>query len=816
MKPLHLRFIGIFLLSFATLLLEISLTRVLSVALWYHFGFLVISTALLGFGASGTILSVWKKIRVDIPLDKAMTLISLGFAVTTIISFWLMQKIPFAPFSLMSDPWQFLFMPLYFFIIAVPFFWSGLGISLLLTRGAEEVNRYYAWDLVGAALGCIAVILVLPTVGGAGAIFTAGAGGAIAALIFSLNENKRFMLPSGTLGVILLVCATFADSIIPITITPNKGRSRSEAVPEYSAWNTFSKVDLYAFGVDEETGVPRGKSFIIDYGTAATGNRNMSSIVDNFKNGLPASDTLYMREAGLSILGKESPHVLVIGSGAGADIYSALEMGASKVTAIEINPIINKIVRTDPFFKPLIDLPQVELYTDEGRSFIRRSTDQYDAIVANHTITNAAMASGALSLSESYILTKEAFEDYFDHLTEDGTILFTRPEYQIPRLFTTIREIFEDRNMGDPSNHLYAWRFPPRTPGDMSFVAGILMKKTAFNASDISLLDQTIFQSESDPNDRAEILYTPLGAPTHDSLVMGQQTDLSIFHEILDADDLSAFYLTKQAKLDPATDNQPFFNHRTRWSSIGWSTIGDLFQQDRRGRMALEDQPISEVTLIVLLLQVAFIAILFILMPLLRLPKLGQAIPHAGSFLLYFAGLGLGFILIEIVFIQRFTLYLGQPVYTLAGVLAGILLFTGLGAYYGDRFKETPIQSLRKIIPVLLLVLTFMSIITPYIFQWTLSWPIGAKILMTEMMLAPIGFMLGLPFPVGLRIVNKEAPSLVPWAWGVNGFFTVIGSILSVILGMTFGFVTVIIIAGICYLVCWLIVGRIQSSVSNA
>ena len=191
MSTTHLRFLGIFLLSFATLLLELSLTRVLSVALWYHFGFLVISTALLGFGASGTILSMWHRLRSVIPLDRAMANICTAFAVSSIISFALMQKIPFAPFSLLSDPWQFVFMPLYFIVVALPFFWSGLGISLLLTRGAEDVNRYYAWDLVGAALGCLAVIAVLPAAGGEGAVFVAGACGALAGLAFTIKKNGK-------------------------------------------------------------------------------------------------------------------------------------------------------------------------------------------------------------------------------------------------------------------------------------------------------------------------------------------------------------------------------------------------------------------------------------------------------------------------------------------------------------------------------------------------------------------------------------------------------------------------------------------------
>src|SRR6266536_5522270 len=152
---------GIFLLSLATLLLVLSLTRVLSVALWYHFGFLIISTALLGFGASGVVLALWRRLREEVPLDRALAWLSLAFGALTIGCFWLMQRIPFDPFSLLADRRQIFFMPLYYIIISVPFFCSGLALALLFTRGAGQINRLYVFDLVCAVAGCAALALVL-------------------------------------------------------------------------------------------------------------------------------------------------------------------------------------------------------------------------------------------------------------------------------------------------------------------------------------------------------------------------------------------------------------------------------------------------------------------------------------------------------------------------------------------------------------------------------------------------------------------------------------------------------------------------------
>src|SRR5690348_10960221 len=161
---------GVFLLCFGTLLLELSLTRVMSVALWYHFGFLVISTALLGFGASGVTLALWTALRERTSLDRSLGILALLFSLSVVLSFWLMQRIPFDPFAVAVEHSQLLFMPLYFLVAAVPFFWSGLAIALLLTRGSTEVNRLYAYDLVGAGIGCALVTLTIPRFGGSGAV----------------------------------------------------------------------------------------------------------------------------------------------------------------------------------------------------------------------------------------------------------------------------------------------------------------------------------------------------------------------------------------------------------------------------------------------------------------------------------------------------------------------------------------------------------------------------------------------------------------------------------------------------------------------
>jgi len=392
-------FIGIFLISLATLLLELSLTRVMSVSLWYHFGFLVISTALLGFGTSGVVLASWKKLREQYDLAKTLAILSLLFGIVTIICFWLLQKIPFNPFSVATDKRQLWIMPLYYITISAPFFISGLIISLLFTRISSSMSRLYAFDLVGAAAGCLLIVWVMPNLGGSGSVIMAAALGTTAALAFT---NKiSFRLASLVLAIAIGAFAFTASKYIPIAITTNKRPPTFKAVPIYTKWNTFSYIELFERG--------KQRRFVIDGGTAATGMESLRGGLDNYLEEFP-SDTSYL--SAVAYLHIPNPTILNIGSGGGQEVLDGLHRNAKKIVCVEINPIINDVVKNkmNDYWGGLFRHPNVELITGEGRSFINRSNQQFDVIVSSHTISNAAVASGALSLSENYVLTKEAFE----------------------------------------------------------------------------------------------------------------------------------------------------------------------------------------------------------------------------------------------------------------------------------------------------------------------------------------------------------------------------------------------------------------------
>ncbi len=777
-------YIGIFVLSFATLLLELALTRVLSVALWYHFGFLVISTALLGFGSSGVVLTLWTGLRERAPLDAALGWLSIAFGITTIASFWAIQRIPFDPFSQFADWRQIVLMPPYYLALALPFFCSGLAIALLLTRGSREVARLYAADLVGAGAGCASLALVMPAFGGSGTVAVAGMLGFLAAAVFGLPHARHLAAVAAVLAVPTLVLAFVADQVLPISVATSKHHPLLPPAPRpppiYTAWNTISRIDVYALPSAPREGWPGpGLGIIIDGGTAGTGMGDLSAGARNF-----LTSRIDYRPPGLAYVAKEHPKVLVLGSGAGREVLEALYFGASSITAVEINPIINDIVsrRMRDRFGGLFEQPEVRVVTDEGRSFVRRSKERFDAIISVQTVSNAAITSGALALAENYMFTREALEDYLDHLTPNGVLLITRPKEQIARLFATAREVFAQRGLGSPASHLYAFQSPLMPWGPRQDHTGLLLKRSAWTPDELQLLGERLGVGRPgvgpSQDHSSEVLYSPL-----------EPKPGSLLYELVTAPDLHAVYAAQPIDVSPATDDRPFFNQQTRWSRLhlgSWIASGML--------------PGAESTLVMLLVQSSAISAVLILLPLARFSRHGLQAPGRWSFLVYFAGLGLGFIMIEIAMLQRFALFLGHPVYTFAVVLGSLLVFTGVGSHAAGYLGGDAHRRIRGILPAILITLALTALLTPRAFHAALGFSLPWRLAVATLLIAPVGVLLGMPFPTGLRLVGVESPALVPWAWGVNGFFTVIGSVAATLLGMVFGFRVVLALAGGCYL----------------
>ncbi len=778
-------FAGITLLSFATLLLELSLTRVLSVASWYHFGFLVISTALLGFGVSGVVLSLWKGLRESVALDTSLAVISLVFGVVTLVSFALMQLIPFQPFELLNDHKQFIYMLLYYVMLAAPFFCSGLAISLLLTRGGRAVNRLYAADMIGGGIACVAVCLTMPMFGGSGSVVVAALCGTLAAVAFNAFRLSRLTLIGSLTAAGMLVLAFFAESALPIAVNPGKRLHPlfpQQSSPIYTKWNSFSKIDVYpAPNLDPSRPAPGFYSIIIDGGTAGTGMDDLSKGVRTY-----LANPNY-HPAGVAYAGKTGPKVLIIGSGAGREVLEALYYGASSVTAVEVNPITTDIVtrRFRDHWGGLFEQPEVHLVTDEGRSFLRRSKERYDVIVSVDTFSGTAIASGALTLTESYILTREAFEDYWNHLTPDGVLIVTG--YDTTKLVSTGRAMFDKLGMSGAANHMLVYVGLGAAFGQRSLNSGFILKKSPLSGGEVEEMSRRAGVNGGNfaqDGRQPAILYSPFSEP--------KDPTQALLADLARSPDPKKIYEQSDRYLYPATDDKPFFHQTQRWGlhSLGFRKyFGGGFYAARN----------AQVTMVVLLLQALIVAGAMILLPLFRFRRSALRGKDCGTLLVYFASLGVGYVFIEIIFLQRFQLFLGPPIYTFAVVLAGLLIFTGLGSLASHGFRTASHRLLSWLLMAVVGIITLEIFVMPTVFNWALGFALPWRIAVSIVLLAPVGVALGMPFPIGLRLLGEEDSLLVPWAWAINAFFTVIGSVSAMMLGMILGFNAVEMIAAACY-----------------
>jgi predicted membrane-bound spermidine synthase len=698
-----------------------------------------------------------------------------------------MQRIPFRPFDLLFDRSQLLYGLLYYVVLAAPFFCSGLAVSLLLSRGGRKINQLYAADLVGAGLGCAAVCGAMPAFGGPGSVAVAAFLGALASLAFSSFRLSKLTLFGGVAAAGMLSLAFVAERALPITVIPEKlhhplfpaGQS-----PIYTKWNAFSKIDVYAApGLDENQPDHPAYSIIIDGGTAGTGMTDLSDGVRNY-----LARTPQYHPAGVAYVGKQHPKVLIIGPGAGREVLEALYYGASSVTAVEINPIITDIVtrRLREHWGALYEQPEVRLVTDDGRNFVRRSKEQYDAIISVNTYSETALTSGALTLSESYILTLEAFEDYWNHLTPSGTLLVTG--YNIPKLLATSHEMFNKLRLGSPADHIFAYRGLGAPFGHAHLNIGLVLQKSPLSAQEVDAMAKRA--GIGSPQDwgnegQPEIYYSPFTRPT---------SDLQVFlANLLKSPDLETIYASSTEYVRPATDDMPFFNQSERW------TVHMGLRKVFGSGAKVLTTPVAQVTLVILLVQAVVVAGVMIILPLVWFGRRGLRARERWRFLTYFASLGLGFILIEIVLLQRFQLFLGQPIYTFSVVLASLLIFTGVGSYLAGRIRVFSRNTLSWFLLGLVGTILLTLLVMPRILSSALGLALPLRVAIAISLVAPPGILLGVPFPTGLRIVSEQASPLVPWAWAVNGFFTVIGSVAAMILGMVLGFTYVFVIAAGCY-----------------
>ena len=743
-------YLGIFLISAATLLFEISLTRVFSVFFFHHFAFLIISTALFGFGLSGIFLFFFHKRIAN--LKNSLSLGALLFAFTILICYQIILFLPHQFKDIAENPRQIVRLVLYYAILIIPFFFSGCVIGLILSSFTEKAGRFYCADLIGAALGCISVLWLVPALGGSGAILASAFLAACSAPAF-WPSSKVIKLASFVFAGVTLLLIPGAEKhfALPMSQIFQEKHGTFYQAPsrkiEYSAWSPVSRLDVL-------TTAPT-KLIYLDGGS------NVSFLLPFRGRWEEIQPRVNNRTVPFLIAPRK--FACIIGPGGGEDVLNAISFGLDRIVAVEMDPLMVKIVRERyrEFLGDTFQQPSVELVNDEGRSFLRRTKDQFDIIQTVHNCSPMALATGAFNLSESYLFTMEAFQEYWDRLKPGGMLAINRGG--ILRAAPLASVILQKNGIPDPENYVMVTL---RRGGD----TGFYLKKGRITETEIQNL------REYQKGTRVQLIYAPAAE---------FKTEKNVYYKLLAPHLRDHFIAKADIVLSPPTDNWPFFDHYQRLGSFQAST--SILPDELNS--ALRFHNMGDLALYTLLGEAAVLSFLFIVLPLFRLKKIKSVISPI-PILLYFSAIGAGFILIEISLFQKHILFMGQPVYSITSVLFSLLISAGAGSLFLQRWfveGRERIWLLRIVVALSVLVAVEMFL-TPRLLNAFLGFSMIQRFVISGLTIVPLGFVLGMPFPLALRIVGKRFPEAIPWGWGLNAYMTVVGSILCVLFALTFGF----------------------------
>jgi spermidine synthase len=763
---------GVALVSGTLLMTELALTRIFSVIMYYHFAFLAISIALFGVSASGVLVYIARGRLARRSTDLLLAGAALVYAACTVVSLFVLVRLRV---GLSYSPQNLRLMLAIYALAALPFFAGGSVVTIAISRLTARINAVYAADLIGAAGGCLMLIPLLDRLGAPGVVLTAAALAVAAAGLFAPAISRGRVLAVG-MALLALSVAGQVSGIAGFDVVDTKGHKGDRVL--FSKWNSFSRIGVYErehgdWSLSASYTGPRPDSRFMDIDSAA------STPILRLDTDLANAQYLRYELTALAYQLKEPGFsALVIGPGGGRDLASALVFGASRVDGVEINPIIADDVMRGRFREysgGIYANPRVTIAVDDGRSFVRRSTRRYDVIQASLVDTWAATAAGAYTLTENTLYTVDAFDDYLNHLTDTGVLTITRWVFDGLRLVSLAQEACARR--GWPvADRLIIVRHER--------VATFMLKRSAFTPVETALVRDAARRLQF------EVLYAPSAAAplAADEWVDGTRT--GDYRRLITTPDRERFYEQYASDIRPTTDDRPFFFHTTKLKN----QFDVAF-----GRSMLFGNGLSAL-LTLLAISVALVA-LFVVGPLVVADR-GVAHPPGWlPWLAYFGALGAGFMLIEVSVLQRFVLLLGHPVYSLTVTLFSLLLGTGLGAAWSRRLDDRTLRrsAVRGLLTIAAIAILVVALLTPLV-TWAIPFSRAVRMGIAVVTLVPIGFALGLPMPTGLRMLARQSPELVAWAWGMNGALSVLGATLAIFIAMNWGFAVTLLAAALTYL----------------
>ncbi|MDM8009158.1 MAG: hypothetical protein QUV05_23705 [Phycisphaerae bacterium] len=764
---------AVFLLSASGLMFEITLTRFFSATIWYHFTFVAISVALFGWGLGGLFVFLLRLSRFEQHIRSILVGLSLLLAVTLPLFLAGVLQLPFDPNRLNT----------YFLLSLMPFLAGGAVLSLAFESWGKDSNRLYFADLIGASMGTLLVPLAIGRLGAESAILVIAVLPSLAAVLLSLSlpaRSKVKWLPASV--AVLAACIGLTAWNVrtgKMTVRDAPGKElyqllndHEQARIDFDKWNAYSRItSVEGFSEDYV------RRIFID-SSAETSVMHWDGTPNN-----PPDARNWFRAFPFRVV--KDPQVLVIGPGGGTDIVLSIAAGASHITAVEMNDLIIECVRgLGAQAGNLYDHPKVDLVMDEGRNYIQRCGRKFDMIVLGWVDSWASVAGGGLALTENYLYTRDALEAYYDHLSDNGALVIIRWPVDVPRLVANAVSFMSNRGMSmeEISRHIVAvsMRKPVKKKKDETGEPVDDTEQVSKPADNENQAIETVFMMTRSPlteqqvdtllagHDDAHLWHAPFRPcdPPYSDLFAGTIN----FAQYTDAFPTLA---------TPVTDNHPFY--------FAWAKPCGI--PDFVTRLLL--MPMASVVGFTLLLLIAT-----------RYAGLRAPGPRTVA---YFGALGVGFIVVEVALIQRLILLLGHPIYTLVVILFTLLLAGGCGSFFARRFAPEAIRSaLGKIIPLVVLLVILAAFVLPVLVDKALPLSLPLRIVITALMVVPYGFLMGMPFPLGLRKQSQDpvgSPASV--LWGINGVASVIGSIGGVALAVAVGFTWVFLAGAACYIIAW-------------
>jgi hypothetical protein len=755
--------LAIGLCALAVLLLELALTRIFSVVLYYHFAFMAISTALFGLGAGGVFAywigaegkgaeSLWPKLG----------WLATANALCTLLVLWTLLQWPLA----YGIAWRgALVLAMLYLVCAVPFLLAGVVISLSISNTMRDVSKVYFSDLLGASAGCLLLIPLLDLAGGPGTVMIAGSLFALAGAAWhSIAGWNRRATISIAIGAVLTAMALLNPSFRFIDVKYAKGQALP--IEEFSKWNSFSRISVGPNALN-------GHLLILIDSDAGT---EISGVDIDALTGVQREEIL-SEGPGLPYLLRPGAKTLIIGAGGGLDVARALASGSWDVTAVEINPLIVDDVMRKAYVQQNHGLylrEDVRVVTEDGRTYVRRAGESFQVIQMTLVDSWASTAAGAFALAENHLYTIEAFVDYLEHLSDDGIVAITRWEFSEPReslrVVSVARAALVRIGAAEPARHIIVAR------EDLDHIEGwgakdtILVKRTPFTAAELTSLHQAV----------KSIGMTEVNFP---GLALANP-----FTALLTSHNPDAYIASYPFRIWPTTDNQPFFFYTVRLGSL-WTFITSPWHAD------------SKINLGVMLLLTALAMSILGTVTILVLPRflLRQKVPPGPKLwihLSYFFTIGAAFILVEISLVQRIVFFLGQPTYALTVVIFSMLLSSSAGSFLSPRVIAADDRRLSILLIGVVSSVALLVLLAPAVMDATLSQPLFLKLAALAAMIFPVGFLMGMPFPSGLRRIEAGFPNAVCWAWAVNAAASVLGSVGAVFFGIYLGLAQTAMIGG--------------------